>query len=269
MDEKNLFDMLDKMLENGEDEVQVNRIRAALEEGDYETAIERINRIIKKGEEDKKKVEDDIELIHDGNREEKKSKENTKSIINFVEEKEEEPVIVYPEDLLNNSLEESYIGMLLNDAKSISMYYILFEDCYFADNRLLNVYKSILFTEGQAFAPEIAKRGYNFAKDTKEMNEMKEDLKDKYSTKRYDFEKLYVELRKIFILRKNYLGMPIKDIQDRIVEIVHYNLYDKMTIEEVEAAIEQVTVTQKFKSSILSKGVSSFLMRGENDLTTG
>ena len=41
--------------------------------------------------------------------------------------------------------------------------------------------------------------------------------------------------------------MPIQDIQEKIVEIKDYLLYDKMSIEEVESAVEQVNDTGKFK----------------------
>ena len=34
---------------------------------------------------------------------------------------------IYPKALINEELEENYIGLLLNDPKSISMYYFLFE----------------------------------------------------------------------------------------------------------------------------------------------
>ena len=42
-----------------------------------------------------------------------------------------------------------------------------------------------------------------------------------------------------------------------------------MSIEEVEAAINQVTVTGKFKSAILNKGLTQFLEEGANNLTQG
>ena len=34
--------------------------------------------------------------------------------------------------------------------------------------------------------------------------------------------------------------MPIKNIQDKIAEIRNYTLYDSMSVEEVEAAINQL-----------------------------
>ena len=52
--------------------------------------------------------------------------------------------------------------------------------------------------------------------------------------------------------------MPIKDVQNKIVEIIKYKLYDRMSIEEVESAIVQVTVTKRFKQSILNDDLSQF-----------
>ena len=274
MDEQKLFEILDKMLENGESPYAIEEIRKAVEEGDYELAIEKINQLKKEKEANKKDKEDEDDNEEQYNDDEKYDDddiedEQKNNVFSYIEDKEEDENVIFPSGLINYELEEQYIGMLLNDPKAISMYYIVFDNCFFADNKLLNIYKSILFTEGQAYAPETAKRGFNFAKESKEMNEQKEDLKDKYFDKNYNLEKIYVELQKLFVLRKNYLKMPIKNVQDKIVEIVDYYLYDKMSIEEVEAAVEQVTVTQKFKSSVLSEGTSSFLIRGENTLTTG
>ena len=274
MDEQKLFEILDKMLENGESPYAIEEIRKAVEEGDYELAIEKINQLKKEKEANKKDKEDEDDNEEQYNDDEKYDDddiedEQKNNVFSYVEDEEEDENVIFPSGLINYELEEQYIGMLLNDPKAISMYYIVFDNCFFADNKLLNIYKSILFTEGQAYAPETAKRGFNFAKESKEMNEQKEDLKDKYFDKNYNLEKIYVELQKLFVLRKNYLKMPIKNVQDKIVEIVDYYLYDKMSIEEVEAAVEQVTVTQKFKSSVLSEGTSSFLIRGENTLTTG
>ena len=176
---------------------------------------------------------------------------------------------IYPKALLNQELEEEYIGLLLNNPKSISMYYFLYEENYFADPELLNLYKSILFTEGDAYSSENAKRNYNFAKDTQESYKLKFDLKAKVKNKKIDFEKVYINLKKLFILRKNYLEIPIKSMQNKIVDIVNYELYDQMSIEEVESAVEQAQVTAKFKQSILNEDVSDFLTEGDNNLANG
>ncbi|MCI9063279.1 MAG: hypothetical protein HFJ17_01565 [Clostridia bacterium] len=176
---------------------------------------------------------------------------------------------IYPKALMNQELEEQYMGLLLNDPKSISMYYFVFEENYIADEGILNLYKSVLFTEGDAYASEIAKRNYNFSKDTQESYQLKLDLKVKVKDQNLDFEKIYVELKKLFILRKNYLEVPIKNIQNKIVDIVDYELYDQMSIEEVESAVMQAQVTAKFKQAILNEDMTSFLTAGDNNLANG
>ena len=143
------------------------------------------------------------------------------------EEKKEESL--YPEELSNPELEEAYISMLLVNPKAISMYYILYEDCYFENQELLNLYKSILFTEGEAYAPQIAKDNYNFAKENAETYNQKNILKEKGKSGNYDFEKTYVELMKLFAIRKSYLRSPIQETKNRIMDIMHYELYDKIS----------------------------------------
>ncbi len=292
MDVTQLFHMLEQIPKTKENTVIIEETRKALEQGDYQKAIEKINMLYKgeEGSKDNNKTEtakdnqteqdneesqaegedERYEIDENGNIVNKNNDVDEMSMLElFEDEPEDDGRIIYPDLLMNQQLEETYLGMLLNNPKAMSMYYILFDDNYFADPLLLNMYKSILFTEGQAYAPEKAKNQYNFAKETSELNEKKEELKEEYYDKNYDFEKIYVELRKLFVLRRSYNGMPIKATQDRIVEIINYYLYDQMSIQEVEDAIEQVTVTQKFKSSILSENVSSFLMEGDNTLTSG
>ena len=82
-------------------------------------------------------------------------------------------------------------------------------------------------------------------------------------------KKVYVELRKLFEIRKGYTTNPIKETKKQIEEIVDYELYDRMTIQEVKDAIVQITTTEKFKRSILSTNVTDFLLSGENNLNSG
>ena len=133
----------------------------------------------------------------------------------------------------------------------------------------MNIYKSILFTEGAKYTPEAAKEGFNFSRDSEKVYKLKEKLKKEVRNKKYNMEKIYTELRKLFILRKNYLAIPIKSIQDGVVEITKYKLYNKMSIEEVENAVIQVNDTEKFKRAVLNKGLTEFLKLGDNNLTNG
>ena len=201
---------------------------------------------------------------------------NTKGKLTLVEDEEEnvienleEEESLYPEGLIDEDLEDTYMSLLVANPKAISMYYIVFEDNYFANQEWLNIYKSILFTEGEAYAPQIAKDGYNFAKENVETYNQKNILKERGKTETRSFEKVYVELRKLFELRKHYLRNPLQETKDQIVDILNYELYDKMTIQEVKDAIEQITVTQKFKRGIISNDTTKFLVTGESNLSNG
>ena len=219
----------------------VNEAKQFIQKGEYKVAL----RILQEGIDEKDLLKQEEEIVS--------------------EEEEEEEIIeqnIYPKELKSTELERQYIGMLLNDLPSITKYYILYDDCYFADKRLLEIYKMILFTDADKYTPVIAKENFNFANVTAEINALKLEVKQDCLGRRYNMEKIYVELRKLFILRKNYLGMPIKDVQNKIVEIIKYKLYNRMSIEEV-------TVTKRFKQSILNDDLSEFLIKGENNLTNG
>ncbi len=82
-------------------------------------------------------------------------------------------------------------------------------------------------------------------------------------------EKIYIDLKKLFVLRRSYLAIPIQNIQDKVIEIKEYQLYDKMSVEEVENAVIQVNDTEKFKRAILNEGLTTFLQLGDNNLTNG
>ena len=187
-------------------------------------------------------------------------------IYTFETEKDKEK---YPKELSNIELEKIYIGLLLQEPRLIVRYYILFEDCFFQSEALLNIYKSILFTEGGDYTPEIAKRNFNFAREIEGIYQQKYQLKKAVEGKDYNMETIYTDLKKLCILRRKYTEMPIETIQEKIVEIANYELYDKMTVEEVESATNQVTVTDKFKQAILNINLTDFLETGENNLTNG
>lgn len=65
------------------------------------------------------------------------------------------------------------------------------------------------------------------------------------------------------------MAIPIKSIQDKVVEITDYILYDKMSVEEVKSAIIQVNDTEKFKRAVLNRNLTSFLEMGDNNLRNG
>lgn len=196
-------------------------------------------------------------------------KEDFEEEFEIEEEEKSKHQGIYPKELSNIPLERAYMGMLLNDPKQIVKYYFKFEECYFEDPAVLNAYKSVLFTEGGAYSSEEAKANFNFARDNEESYKFKMQLKEEMANKNYNMEKIYISLKKLFVLRKSYLAIPIKSIQDKVVEITQYILYDKMSVEEVKSAIQQVNDTEKFKRSILTSDLTSFLEMGDNNLRNG
>lgn len=184
-------------------------------------------------------------------------------------ENEEEDTGIYPKELRNETLEYIYLGLLLTNPKLIAKYYVTKKECYFEDDKCTEIYKSVLFTEGSKFTPEIAKDGFNLPKYNNEIRELKDDLMAEYMDSNYDIEEVYVEIKKLFTIRKSYLENPIKENQDKIVEIINYVLYKSMSVEEVESAVNQVTVTGKFKQAVLNRDLTSFLEMGDNTLTNG
>ena len=111
--------------------------------------------------------------------------------------------IEYPKQLADTTIETRYIGLLLNEIKAISVYYFLFDDCYFASELLLNIYKKIIFTDGEKFAPNVAREKFNFPRETPELYEEKVKIQKEFKNSIYKLDKTYIELKKIFILRKN------------------------------------------------------------------
>ena len=264
---ESLINLIKKIEVTDENKEQVDEMKDLIEQKRYAEVIKILNElkserkiklkndVYEDSEEEVEEDDDDDDEEDDDNNEEEVIKEKNNGI--------------YPKELSNIALEEKYIGLLLENPKAISMYYILHEDCYFESDKLLNIYKSILFTEGQAYAPQIAKNEFNFAKEDTETYKQKMQLKEKAKKGRYEFEKVYIELRKLFEIRKNYLTNPIKNTQKQIVGILKYELYSQMTIQEIKDAIIQITTTEKFKRAILNNNITDFLLTGDNSLTTG
>ena len=249
MDLDKIYELIDNIPVTEQNEDLIDEIKEDLSMGNYKDAIEKLKRI--------KELDNSKENNEAGKRvvKKKKQKEENKSI--------------YPKLLSNIELEHIYMGLLLNNPQYIVKYYFLHDECYFEDSEILNIYKSVLFTEGGAYTPEAAKEGFNFARENEETYKLKGELKQKVVQEKYNMEKVYLELKKLFVLRKHYLAIPIQSIQDKVVEIKEYELYDKMSVEEVENAVIQVNDTEKFKRGILNEGLTSFLELGDNNLTNG
>lgn len=239
-----LYDLIDSIPVTEENEQTIEAIKEAIEDDNLYLALQMLDSLSIKNQ------EEDID-------------EET------IQSDKKRKVHSYPKELINEELERTYIGLLLKNPEAIVKYYFLHEDCFFDNDVILNLYKRVLFTDGEAYAPEIAKRGFNFSKDTEETNKLETELKSDIDEEDNDIEKVYIELRKLFVLRKSYKAIPIKNIQDKVVEIRNYELYDKMSIAEVESAVEQVNVTGKFKQAILNDNLTRFLEEGDNNLTNG
>ncbi len=246
-----LYELINSIPVTEENVDIIKKIKIDLAQRDYQSALKKIEMLGQKGT---KKANNDKTK-----KQKKSSKRDTK----------EELSEMFPKKISNPELERHYIGLLLNDPRFIVKFFYLHDECYFEDPDMLNIYKSVLFTEGGAYSSELAKEGYNFSKDSEAVYELKNQLKEEVRNKKYNMEKIYIELKKLFALRKNYLAIPIKDIQDKVVDIRDYELYDDMSVEEVESAVVQVNDTEKFKRAILNKGLTNFLELGDNNLTNG
>ena len=249
MDLDKIYELINNIPVTEQNEELIDKIKEDLSMGNYKDAIEKLKKI--------KELDNSKENNETGKRLVKRKKQ------------QEENKSIYPKLLSNIELEHIYMGLLLNNPQYIVKYYFLHDECYFEDSEILNIYKSVLFTEGGAYTPEVAKEGFNFARENEETYKLKGELKQKVVQEKYNMEKVYLELKKLFVLRKHYLAIPIQSIQDKVVEIKEYELYDKMSVEEVENAVIQVNDTEKFKRGILNEGLTRFLELGDNNLTNG
>ena len=241
-----VYQMLDTIPVTPENADLIDEIRKDVSQENLTAALEKINRLSSL-----------------------RNQNENEQMIREIKEEKSEPKGKYPKKLQNPKLERTYIGVLLNNPQYIVKFYFLHDQCFFEDDELLNIYKSVLYTEGGAYTPEIAKDGFNFAKDTEKSYNLKYELKKEVKQEKINAEKVYTELKKLFILRKSYTETPIKEIQEKVVEIIDYKLYDQMSVEEIESAVIQVTDTEKFKRAILNKGLTSFLEAGDNNLRNG
>lgn len=184
-------------------------------------------------------------------------------------EEEQKKEKKYPDKLTDERLEYIYIGLILNDPKVLAMYYFLYDDCHFSNEELLEIYKSILFQEADRYAPAIAKEKYNIPREKTNTFAMKQQIKAEIGAKNYNIEYIYTELKKLFILKKNYIVAATKGIRDKILEIQNYKLYNEMSVEEVEAALEQIGVTNGLSQVVLNDDATAYLLNGSNNLSNG
>ena len=197
---------------------------------------------------------------------EEREKKASIMITSVAEEPEKEQ---YPKELDNLTLETIYIALLYGNPNAISKYYFDKDTCFFASMIIENLYKSVIFKEGEKSAPPHLKEQFNFSKAIAELYDIKCAMKDAPLHKKYDFENIYTELKKLFILKKNYIKAPTKMMQEKILEIKSYDKYRQMNAEEVEAAIKQLNVTNRLSQAVLNKDIASFWLNDKNDLREG
>lgn len=281
-----LYNLLNLIPVTPDNKREIEEIKTEIENENFESAIQKLQELPYKSASDL----DTVPYFEDNSQEEEDDEydeeyeEYDEDELDYDEEQEEEhheeeedieeekKAPKYPDKLRNETLEMRYIQILLDNPQSIVKYYILHDDCYFEDERILNLYKRVLFSDGEAFAPEMAKRGFNFARNSEASNRLEEKLKRESEQEKVsieEMEKIYIELRKLFTLRKNYKEIPIRTIQDQVVDITNYALYNQMSVAEVESAVEQVMITEKFKRAVLNTDLSKFLKEGNNNLTNG
>jgi len=258
-----IFEILRSIPVTEKNRDEIHEIRQLLIKEKYIEALARMKELQKKQAEEQENNDEENEYKNDENviNEEEYDEE--------VEEENKREEGSYPKKISDKKLEKIYIGLLLINPKLIRKYYFVFDDCFFEDLEMLNLYKSILYNEGSKYSSEKAKEGFNFPKETEETYQQKINIKEEIESGNYNIEKVYAKLRKLFILRKAYLEAPESNIQNRIVEITDYELYDKMSADEIISAIEQINVTQKFKQAVLSDRLVEFLESGENELANG
>ena len=200
------------------------------------------------------------EAEEDEDGEEKEAPQEEKKIINES---------IYPDELNDERLEYIFIGLLLNNPKAISMYYFLLQDCHFANEDLYNIYRSIIFREGEQWIPAAGKEGYTFPTEDGRIYDLKQEIKRVVGAKNYNFDLVYTELKKLFIIKKNYMVAPTKKIREKLLEIQNYKLYKQMSVQEVENAIEQIGVTSGLTQSVLNDDATYYLLCGETSLSNG
>ena len=175
----------------------------------------------------------------------------------------------YPPELDNFTLETLYIALLYGSPNAISKFYFEKDDCFFSSEIISNLYRSIIFKEGEKSAPPQLKEEFNFSKAIPELYDIKIQMRDAPLYKKYEFEYIYRELKKLFILKKNYIKAPTKQMQEKIFEIKSYDRYKDMTADEVKAAIKQLEVTNRLSQSKLNKDIANFWLSDANELRDG
>ena len=180
-----------------------------------------------------------------------------------------EGAVKFPAILTNEKLEAIYVGLLILNPKGIGMFYLECEECQFSVPWMLDIYKLVLFREGQSYASEAAKRGFSFPKITEKTDTYMETCKKYALDSNYTMEQAYYEIRKLFLLKMAYANAPTKTIQDKVVSIKKYDRYNEMGIDEIVNSLNQISFTSSIRECVLNEGITNFLLEGNNNLKTG
>lgn len=177
--------------------------------------------------------------------------------------------IKFPAILTNERLEAIYVGLLHLNPKGIGMFYLEVEECQFSVPWMLDIYKLVLFREGQSYASEAAKRGFSFPKITEKTDTYLETCKKYARESDYTMEQAFYEIKKLFLLKMGFANAPTKTIQNKVVEIKRYTRYTEMGIDEIINSLNQISFTSSIRESILNEDITQFLIEGNNNLKTG
>jgi len=178
-------------------------------------------------------------------------------------------VIKYPADLVDEKLEIAYCGLLHTNPKGISRYYLENHECCFSVPGLLDIYKLIIFREGQAYVAEAVKGPFSFPKVTDETPRTIDICKKYAASINAEIEDIHRKIKKLFLLKKAYSVAPTEVIQRKILQIRKYARYEQMTIPEIQSRISNIDFLSSIKEAVMNEDVTRFLLTGDNNLTTG
>ncbi len=175
----------------------------------------------------------------------------------------------FPAILVNERLEAIYVGLLILNPKGIGMFYLEQPECQFSVPWMLDIYKLVLFREGQSYASENAKKGFSFPKFNENTETYMATCKKYAMESGYTIERAYFEIRKLFLIKMSYTNAPTKVIQDKVVEVKRYARYDEMGIEEIIKTLNDLSFTSSIKECFLNEGITKFMLDRSNNLSSG
>ena len=114
-----LYELIRKIPATSRNKKQIDEIKELIQQERFKDAIDRVREL----------GQNKLKIIGYRNKVEPK-----------IEEENENDGRLFPKELSNSNLENVFMGLLLTNPKSISRYYFLFEECFFEDDKILNIY---------------------------------------------------------------------------------------------------------------------------------